>query len=170
MDDSLMDDFSDFHAGDASSDFEPAPKAKAAKNTKSKAPAPKKPAAAPKPRGRPPKDASQAKPKKVAAPKRRDASDAENSDVDMMDALSDHDQSLLDDTPPSKKPKPAANKASGKPLADVANAQFGSDGAADVPKAKAAKAGGTSSKYQMVGPTRARVGADPASSRTWNTS
>lgn len=149
MEDSVFDD-------GASSDFappaKPAKAVKAVKAVKPK-PAPKKAAGPAKPRGRPAKDATAAKPKPKAAPKkkRKDESDNENSDIDMDEDPFDDDESLLADTPPKQKKAPAPKKASGQPLADIANESFGFDGSDDVPAAKPKKgAGGASDKYQMV--------------------
>ncbi|KAF2178235.1 type II DNA topoisomerase [Zopfia rhizophila CBS 207.26] len=153
MDDSLMDSVFD-DDGD-SSDFAPAKPVKAVKTAKPKAAAPKKAATAGKPRGRSAKDATQTKLKTTKAAskkKRKDDSDEENSDIDMDDP-SDHDDSLLADTPPSKTQKkaPGPKKSSGKPLADIANESFGLDGGDDEPAPKPKKAaGGASGKYQML--------------------
>jgi DNA topoisomerase II len=151
MDDSLLDSFVD--DGD-SSDFAPAmPKAKAAKTTTKAKAAPKRTAGPAKPRGRPPKDPSAPKATKAkAAPKKKVVveSEDENSDVDMRDALSDHDDdSLLSTTPPKKKAAPGPKKSSGKPLADIANESFGLD-EIDSPKPKPKASGNASSKYQML--------------------
>jgi DNA topoisomerase-2 len=162
MDDSML---SDSNNG-ASSDF--APPAKSAKAVKAKTTAPKKAAAPAKPRGRPPKDPSA--PPKAKAPakakvapkkKRKDDSDDENSDIGMDDdSVAEDDDALLADTPPKQKKAPATKKASGKPLASIANDSFDMmDGIDDsVPSGKA-KADGASSKYQMVcsGPTIALI-------------
>ncbi|KAF2465458.1 type II DNA topoisomerase [Lindgomyces ingoldianus] len=150
MDDSLMD--SVFDDGE-SSDFAPVKPVKATKVTKAKAAAPKRAAAASKPRERKPKDATQSKPKTTKAPpkKRKDISeDDENSDIDMDDVIGDDDdESLLADTPPQQKKAPGPKKSSGKPLADIANESFGLDGADDDPAAKPKK-GGATTKYQML--------------------
>lgn len=140
MEDSVFDD-------GASSDFAPV---KPVKAVKPKA-APKKAAAPPKPRGRPAGAAAKPKAKAVPKKKRKDDSDAENSDIDMAEDPLDDDESLLADTPPKQKKAPAAKKTSGKPLADIPNESFGLDAMDEVPGAKAKKgAGGASSKYQMV--------------------
>lgn len=153
MDDSLLE--SDFDDG-ASSDF--APPTKPAKATKAKAAAPKKAAAPAKPRGRPAKDPSAPpKPKapaKAKAPskkKRKDDSNDENSDVDMHeDSVNEDDNSLLADTPPKQRKAPVSKK-SNKPLASIANESFDMmDGIDDSAPSGKAKAGGASSKYQMV--------------------
>ncbi|KAJ4360663.1 DNA topoisomerase 2 [Didymosphaeria variabile] len=154
MDDSLLQ--SDFDDG-ASSDF--APPAKPTKTTKAKPAAPKKAAGPAKSRGRPPKDPSappktKAPAKAKAAPKkkRKDDSADENSDIDVHDdALDDEDDSLLADTPPKQKKAPAPKKSSGKPLASIANESFDMmDGIDDSAPSGKAKAGGASSKYQML--------------------
>ena len=145
----MSDSESSFDDG-AMSDFAPpvktvkaAPKAKAA---------PKKAVAAPKQRAKP-TGTTGAKPKAKAAPKKKakDFLDDENSDVDMEDPI-DHDESLLADTPKTKK-APAPKKSSGKVLADVTNESFEMDGVEEAPPSAKAKktAGGASSKYQMVG-------------------
>jgi DNA topoisomerase-2 len=147
----MSDSESNFDDG-ASSDFAPPPKAaKAAPKVKA---APKKAAAAPKPRGRS-TSTTAAKPKAKAASKKKakDFSDDENSDVDMEDPI-DEDDSLLADTPPkAAKKAPAPKKSSGKVLADIANDSFGMDGIEDAPPSAKGKksAGGASDKYQMVG-------------------
>lgn len=145
----MSDSESNFDDG-ASSDFAPPVKAaKAAPKTKA---APKKAAAAPKPRAKP-AGPTTAKPKAKAAPKKKakDFSDDENSDIDMMDPVDDDDESLLKDTPPKAKKAAAPKKSSGKPLASIANESFGMDGVDEAPpSAKGKKAGGASSKYQMV--------------------
>ncbi|KAF2277175.1 type II DNA topoisomerase [Westerdykella ornata] len=133
-----------------SSDFAPA---KPVKAVKAKAAASKKAAGAPKPRGRPPKDPSLAKPKAKAVQKKKSKplSDVENSDVDMDEDPLD-DESLLNDTPPKAK-KPTVSrpvKSGGKQMAEIVNESFGFDGADEpTPKAKKA-AGGASDKYQML--------------------
>ncbi|KAE8354011.1 type II DNA topoisomerase [Aspergillus coremiiformis] len=128
-DDSMVDSvFED----DGSSDFEPAPKAKA------KAP-----------------------PKKVAAPKKmtqttltgkatgRGAASKKRAKPDSDDEMSDgnqldDDDSVLSHTPPKKAKKaPAAKKGGSKPLADVENESFTNDG--DAPKDSNA-----SEKYQKL--------------------
>jgi DNA topoisomerase-2 len=56
------------------------------------------------------------------------------SDIDSM-----HDASILSNTPPSAKKQkkaPAAKKAAGKPLQDIANDSMNMDGPADLPAAK----------------------------------
>ncbi|KAF2867001.1 DNA topoisomerase [Massariosphaeria phaeospora] len=150
MDDSLMDSFGEGE----SEDFSPVKPVKPVKAVKAKAPAPKKAAGASKPRGRPAKDATQAKPKAKVAPKkkRKADSDEENSDIDVdEDPLDDDDEMLLGDTPPQAKKAPGPKKTSGKPLADIANESFGMDGVDEAPAVKAKKAaGGASSKYQML--------------------
>jgi DNA topoisomerase-2 len=142
MDDS-MDDILDDSAGSGYS-----PPAKPAKVTKPKA-APKKATAPAKPRAVAKPKATKAAPKKKA----KDGSGAENSDVDMGDDGLDVDESLLKDTPPKQKRAPAPKKASGKPLASIANESFGGEDMDEQMSAAAAKkaAGGASSKYQMVG-------------------
>jgi DNA topoisomerase-2 len=147
-----MDDFLDEVA---SSDF--APPAKPAKVVKPKA-APKKVAAPAKARGRP--AGAAVKPKTKTAPKKKamDNSDVENSDIDMDEDRLDVDESLLADTPPKQKKAPAPKKTSGKPLADIANENFGMEDM-DEPMSAALKkaAGGASSKYQMVSPSKRNV-------------
>ncbi|KAF2493216.1 type II DNA topoisomerase [Lophium mytilinum] len=155
MDDSLLED-SVFDDG-ASSDFAPPPKPmKAVKATKPKAaPKPKKPTAAAKPRGRPAKATTQTtlKVTKTTAPKkkRKDDSDGENSDIEMNDVISDHDDSLLADTPPkAKAPKKApAPKKTTKPLAPVENESFGLDGVDESPP-KAKGKGSAADRFQML--------------------
>lgn len=160
---------------DGESDFAPA---KPAKATKAKATAPKKAAGPAKARGRPAKDATQAKPKATKAvpkkkKKRKDDSDDENSDVDIDEDPFDDDESLLADTPPQQKKAPGPKKTSGKPLATIANESFGLDGA-DSPALPAKKAGGASSKYQMVRlctvSHRGSLTNVPNSLRIWSTS
>jgi DNA topoisomerase-2 len=136
-----------------SSDFAPPAKPTAKPVIKQKT-APKKTAGPAKPRGRPAGDAAKAKPKPKAAPKKKvvkDASDDENSDVDMDDVPVDDDDSLLADTPPQAKKAPGPKKTSGKPLADIANESFGMDGASELPAVKVKKGGSAADKYQMVG-------------------
>jgi DNA topoisomerase-2 len=152
MDDSLMED-AVFNDG-ASSDFEPVKPIKAVKATKAKA-APKKTTTTAKPRGRPVKATTQTtlKVTKTAAPKkkkRKDDSDEENSDME-LDAVSDHDDSLLADTPPKAKPtkKALAPKKSLKPLAPVENESFGLDGATVTPPKPKGK-GSAADRFQMV--------------------
>lgn len=154
---------------DASSDFEPAPKAvrednkptlSSTTNTsqKAKAPAkaPAKKATAPKPKAAAKQTTlkvtkSAPKPKKRAKPD----SDEENSDVDME---SMNDASLLsnDSTPPqAKKLKKAAArpaKAAAKPLVEMENESFNFDGASDPkpPSAKKGKKGGATDQYQKL--------------------
>ncbi|QDS73057.1 DNA topoisomerase 2 [Venturia effusa] len=159
MDDSLLE--SPFE--DDESDFD-VPARAPAKAVKTKA-APKKAAA--KPKALKETKAPQAAPKKLAqtklnmtsksAPSKKRAkpeSDEENSDLD-LDHNSDHDASLLSNTPPSAKKlkkNPAPKKSSGKPLRTVENESFAA--AADeeeAPKPKG-KAGPTnaSQKYQKI--------------------
>jgi len=161
MDDSLLD--SVFDDG-ASSDFEPVKPVKAVKAVKTKA-APKKATTAAKPRGRPAKTMVQTtlKTTKAGASKKRAKakSDEENSDVDMDDGLgSDHDDSLLSNTPPnSKKQKkaPGPKKSSGKPLAVIDNEAFELDGTDEpepAPKPQSKAAGTATERFQKVRPTR----------------
>lgn len=131
---------------------------------KAKAPAKKAAAAKPKTTAAKPKTAAAKqttlkatkappKPKKRAKP----SSDDENSDVDMN---SDHDDTLLSNTPPSsKKPKkaPARPKAASRPLAELENESFAMqlDGASDpdpapAPAASKKKMGGASEQYQKL--------------------
>ncbi|KAK5175786.1 DNA topoisomerase 2 [Saxophila tyrrhenica] len=151
MDDSM--DVSAFEV-DASSDFEPAPKAKA----KAPAKAPAKKAAAPKAKAAAKQTTlkvtkSAPKPKKRAKPE----SDEENSDVD-MDSMNDNSLLSNDNTPPqAKKAKkaPAARpaKSSAKPLVEMENESFNFDGAADKPpSAKKGKKGGATDQYQKLSP------------------
>ncbi|KAI9685554.1 MAG: DNA topoisomerase 2 [Bathelium mastoideum] len=111
----------------ASSDFEPASKAKPKG-------APKKAAAATSRAKAAPKKAAPAKTKttKAAAPKKRarPVSDNENSDNERAPA-SLHDDSLLSNTPPSAKKQkkaPAPKKTAAKPLQEVENESLGMDG------------------------------------------
>ncbi|OCK79238.1 type II DNA topoisomerase [Lepidopterella palustris CBS 459.81] len=152
MDDSLAD--SVFDDG-ASSDFEPVKPVKAVKAVKAKAP-PKKAVATTKPRGRPAKGLTQTtlKATKTTAPKKRrkDYSDDENSDIEMVDIASNHDDSLLSNTPPNtnkQKKAPAPKKSGGKPLAPIDNESFGLDGAED-PKSKSKAGGSDADRYQML--------------------
>ncbi|KAI7106286.1 DNA topoisomerase [Hortaea werneckii] len=135
---------------DASSDFEPVPKAKA------KAPAKK---AAPKPKAAP-KQTTLKMSKAAAQPKKRSKpdSDDENEDED----AAQNDDSLLSNTPPSAKKQkkaPAPKKAANKPLTEVQNESFNLDGAADdieieekpISKPGAKKKGaGSSEQYQKL--------------------
>ena len=158
MDDSLLD--SVFDDG-ASSDFEPVKPVKAVKAAKTKA-APKKATTAAKPRGRPAKTMVQTtlKTTKAGASKKRAKanSDEENSDVDMDDGLgSDHDDSLLSNTPPKKQKKaPGPKKSSGKPLAAIDNEAFQLDGTDEpepAPKPQPKAAGTATERFQKVRPT-----------------
>ena len=159
MDDSLLD--SVFDDG-ASSDFEPVKPVKAVKAVKTKA-APKKATTAAKPRGRPAKTMVQTtlKTTKAGASKKRAKanSDEENSDVDMDDGLgSDHDDSLLSNTPPKKQKKaPGPKKSSGKPLAAIDNENFRRDGTDEpepAPKHQSKAAGTATERFQKVRLTR----------------
>lgn len=93
---------------------------------------------------------------KSAASKKRakPESDEENSDIDLGDHNSDHDASLLSNTPPSSKKlkkNPAPKKSSGKPLQSIENESFAA--AADeeeAPKAKKAAPANASQKYQKI--------------------
>ncbi|EZF32142.1 DNA topoisomerase 2 [Trichophyton interdigitale MR816] len=129
---------SDFENDGFSSDFAPKPKAKAA---------PKKAAAAAKPKDAPKKltqttlksktTSKATSSKKVARPDPEDELDlvAEEEDSDDADAL--------DSTPPnaSKKQKAAPKKAASKPLANVENGSF---------TAETVEGGGSSEKYQKI--------------------
>ncbi|KAI6807951.1 DNA topoisomerase, partial [Hortaea werneckii] len=139
---------------DASSDFEPVPKAKA--KAPAKAPAKK---AAPKPKAAP-KQTTLKMSKATAQPKKRAKpdSDDENEDED----AAQNDDSLLSNTPPSAKKQkkaPAPKKAANKPLTEVQNESFNFDGAADdieieekpISKPGAKKKGaGSSEQYQKL--------------------
>ena len=77
-------------------------------------------------------------------------SDEENSDID-SDSL--NDASLLSNTPPAKKPKPAptrAPKMAGKPLAEVENESFHFDGDAIPTKPLSAKEKKSTEQYQKL--------------------
>ncbi|QIW97661.1 hypothetical protein AMS68_003179 [Peltaster fructicola] len=139
MDDSM--DVSMFDV-EASSDFEPKPVAK----PKAKAKALPKKATAPKPK--PTKAATTTK----AAPKPKKSakavSDDENSDGD--DAA--HDDSLLSNTPPTKKPKKAAQpkqKAGSAPLAEIHNESFAMEDGANTPPITKKK-GNASDQYEKL--------------------
>ncbi|KAF2261966.1 DNA topoisomeras-like protein II [Lojkania enalia] len=151
MDDSLMDCV--FEEGDDSDFAQPV---KAVKAAKPKAAAPKKSATVGKPRGRPPKDATQTKPKttKVAPKKKRKADpDDENSDVDIDEGPfgDDSDEALLADTPPKQRKPSGPKRTSGKPLANIANESFDVDGVDDA-LVEAPKRGSNSAsdRYQML--------------------
>ncbi|OCL09200.1 type II DNA topoisomerase [Glonium stellatum] len=160
MDDSLLDSMLD---DGASSDFEPVKPVKpvkAVKAVKAKA-APKKATTAAKPRGKPAKTLLQTtlKPSKAGAAKKKAKadSDEENSDGDMNGGLgSDHDDSLLSNTPPSSKKQkkaPGPKKSSGKPLAAIDNESFGLDGMDEpepVPKAQSKAAGSATERFQKL--------------------
>ncbi|KAJ9299821.1 hypothetical protein DTO271G3_2705 [Paecilomyces variotii] len=145
MDDSMVD--SVFEDDGSGSDFvmeeKPKPKAKTAKKPAAAKAAPKK------------LTQTTLKPKagaKSAASKKRAKPDSENelSDGD-GDGNGAEDDDLLSSTPPSaaKKAKkaPAAKKAASKPLANVANESFGTDGADE---ARPSKEQGASEKYQKL--------------------
>lgn len=92
---------------------------------------------------------------KPAAGKKRakPESDEENSDLD-LDHNSDHDASLLSNTPPSSKrlkKNPAPKNSSGKPLQTIENESFAAADEEEAPKpnGKAAPAG-ASQKYQKI--------------------
>ncbi|KAL2009643.1 hypothetical protein VTN00DRAFT_5450 [Thermoascus crustaceus] len=135
MDSSMVE--SDFHDDD-SSDFVPdvAPKSKAK---------PKKPAAT----KAAPKKLTQTtlKTTKTTASKKRskpDSDDESNDDNDKFD-----DDSLLSSTPPKKAKKgPAPKKGGSKPLADVANESFVTDGANEAQPSE--KTGSSSDKYEKL--------------------
>lgn len=81
-------------------------------------------------------------------------SDEENSDID-LDHNSDHDASLLSNTPPSSKKlkkNPAPKKSGGKPLQTIENESFAAaadEEDAPKPKGKAAPTN-ASQKYQKI--------------------
>lgn len=85
---------------------------------------------------------------KTTASKKRskpDSDDGSNDDNDKFD-----DDSLLSSTPPKKAKKgPAPKKGGSKPLADVTNESFGTDGANEAQPSE--KTGSSSDKYEKVG-------------------
>ncbi|GAB7366207.1 hypothetical protein MBLNU230_g7767t1 [Neophaeotheca triangularis] len=132
----------------AGSDFDPEP---VPVKAKAKAPAKKAPAAA---KAKPATKQTTLKPTKAAAskpaPKKR--SKPESDDENSEDGDSADDQSLLSNTPPSKKQKkaPEPKKASTKnPLTEMENESVGEATPMSAMKAKAKK-GGATDQYQKL--------------------